>query len=353
MITDFYARHRRFLILLCLIVATEIPASAQPGELVPNGDFENFVRCPASIGGMQYSNVYGTWSSVTDWASPLLGSSPDYMNSCATSALTGVPLNFVGYRTARSGGGYVGIFTCANYRSEYIMTRLVRPMVKDSIYNVRFYTSPAGCGVIEGATSTATIVGVREIGASFSDTLVHFLRASDTAIPHAYHVVSPKDKKMTDTSKWYEVSGQYTAKGGERWMTIGRFVHPAEPVLYDTIRHSGRSSPYPYVFAYNYIEDVSVVRVAKKGVPTSVGSTSLQELVLSPNPANSRIRIEGLASIKSTLNVTISSINGQRVKQFQVIAPAEDHDISELGPGIYFVRMDIAGETIVRRLVKN
>ncbi|MBK9075019.1 MAG: hypothetical protein IPL77_08535 [Flavobacteriales bacterium] len=78
-----------------------LPGSGQ--NLVVNGDFEQFNTCP---------NFWNQLHQATGWSSA--GLSPDYFNSCDTTAFVGEE-NVVGYQHAASGFGYAGGYTWCEF----------------------------------------------------------------------------------------------------------------------------------------------------------------------------------------------------------------------------------------------
>src|SRR5690349_20165609 len=113
----------RSVIWLLIVLAISIPVSAQ--NLVPNGDFESINNCPSSLANIDYSAVYGSFSTVKGWIRPTLTGTSDYMNACATQTYTSTPKNFIGTLTPHSGSAYAGMimFQSGGYH-EYISARL-------------------------------------------------------------------------------------------------------------------------------------------------------------------------------------------------------------------------------------
>ena len=66
-------------------------------------------------------------------------------------------------------------------------------------------------------------------------------------------VVNDYDRVLDDTKAWMQISGVFTAKGGERFMTIGNFYPASQSNVVDL-----DSLTYLLPGAYYYIDDVSV-----------------------------------------------------------------------------------------------
>ena len=72
-------------------------------------------------------------------------------------------------------------------------------------------------------------------------------------------VVNDYDRVLDDTKAWMQISGVFTAKGGERFMTIGNFYPASQSNVVDL-----DSLTYLLPGAYYYIDDVSVTCLACK-----------------------------------------------------------------------------------------
>ncbi len=127
-------------------------------------------------------------------------------------------------------------------------------MKKDSIYCVSFWLSPTA-----KASFPANIVAVNEVGANFSDTMPYSTTAYHLTLP--YHVMNDTANHLDDTSQWYKIIGQYVAKGGEEWMTIGTFynsVFPAYSVIPPAVYNPNAGG----WTGYFYLDDVSVYQLS-------------------------------------------------------------------------------------------
>jgi WD40 repeat protein len=97
----------------------------------------------------------------------------------------------------------------------------------------------------------------------------------------------------------------------------------------------------------------------KSWVTSSVENKELLSVVsLSPNPADSRISINFGSEVGSSYDVSLFDLSGNKVGKIDSgILDTEqytiDYDISQLPAGVYFVRLDLAGEVITRKFVKE
>jgi len=200
-------------------------------NLVPNSNFETFASCPAAL---EQTNK------AAAWYSPTLDSS-DYFNACASAGVVGVPVNALGFQNAHSGSAYAGI-SCfgaiPGNRRAYIQVQLTDSLVAQRSYCISFYVSLAN-------TSGFALT---ELGAFLSSAQVGSL--TQAPLPFTPQISSPAHVYLRDTLNWMLISGNYTAQGGEKYITLGNFRDDASS---DTLRLNALSA-----VSYYYIDDVSV-----------------------------------------------------------------------------------------------
>ncbi len=95
-------------------------------------------------------------------------------------------------------------------------------------------------------------------------------------------------------------------------------------------------------------QPVTVVQAAST---VGIGSPVTEKLQVSPNPSKGRFRILALPDAGET-TVTLSEISGKTISR-ERIADIREHifDLSGHPAGIYFIRIDFAGSTEVRRII--
>ncbi len=103
-------------------------------ELVPNGGFELFIKCPEQPNQLKLAE---------GWSVPSFGGTPDYFCDCSDSnsfsGFVGVPINFGGHQNAFEGKCYAGMFFLSNEdfsQREYIQVKLKSPLRKATAYKV-------------------------------------------------------------------------------------------------------------------------------------------------------------------------------------------------------------------------
>ncbi len=215
---------------------------SQPVNLVPNPGFEDYRTCPT---GMQ--QIYR----AIHWTSPTAGT-PDYYHACFVpirGLLVDVPDNKMGYQTAHTGEAYAGIIVINDPEPliEYLMIKLLEPLVKDSTYCCEAYFSPADyCRF-----------GIDGIGFYFSPEAVQHQQWAPLEV--SPQIRNPAGRIIRDTKDWTLVSGAFKAKGGEQWLTIGHFKDRAAKSF--EYNPAGMKN----ILSYYFIDDVSVFLSSSDG----------------------------------------------------------------------------------------
>lgn len=224
-------------------------------NLVYNGDFELYNNCPTQLstpGDMQIEYCKG-------WYAPTQGTS-DYFNACNSSLpppnFTSVPNNVVGYQPAQSGQAYVGLIPIANFPGsgdfwfEYLQGKLIHPLEKTRTYFLSFYIS------VSNYANNEYFLKNHYFGAFFSEDSINRIdwKPFSQYLPQVYY---NENIYISDTTNWIYVSGEFTANGGEKYITIGMFK---DSTNLDTICSnppycSGDFSTYYYIDNVQLIEN--------------------------------------------------------------------------------------------------
>ena len=218
-------------------------------QSIINPDFETFSSCPTAQSQL---------IRATGWTQPTTFGSTDYMNVCTPlsgTSFTLAPLVL----TAQNGSGFAGAFMELNYNNgsttrykEYLTNKLSAPLVAGVTYRFSFYvahlygtTSPA-----KFAPSDISYVDLPSaeqgfLGAVFSTvsptnsnieaappgnaaSIVNSFGSGRTLIPASNANVYGAASR----NAWVKVILEYTAVGGEEYMTIGQF-RPGATVITD------------------------------------------------------------------------------------------------------------------------
>lgn len=208
-------------------------------QSIQNPDLELYTTCPT-----QQSRFI---NNVQNWLASLgtTAGTPDYYNSCGV-------FNLASYSTPiqpQSGAGFAGIYAEFNNTSftdykEYFTTQFSTPLVNGVTYSFSFYTNhlygaapanftPTGItlddlpdaeqGYLGLVFSTAAPVGANTGNGSGGNPRYNSIR-NDFGIGRA---LIPKTNTnvygAVSRNNWVKVILNYTAVGGEQFMTIGQF----------------------------------------------------------------------------------------------------------------------------------
>jgi hypothetical protein len=167
------------------------------------------------------------------------------------------------------------------------------------------------------------------IGAHFS---IDSISGSPTdTLNYILQVVNNPANLLLDTVNWMVVSGQFTAQGGEKFLTIGNF-YPNElsVVSYDTVVEQ------PGNFAYYFIDDVTVSKCSNFGTAVS-DLTETRSLQVYPNPASTEITVT-LPSNK-TASLQIVDAVGRVMHSVEIDSHQPVIDVSDFPDGLYFLKL--------------
>ena len=215
---------------------------AQYDNLIKNPGFEGKTS-PASttfaIGEQDFNDAVPSWKTLN---------SADYFNSNA-SECEGFPLAL-----AHTGEGRVGIIMGQKndtYR-EFIEGNLSQPLQKGKIYCVKFFV----------ALDHSCVMTSDNVGACLTSDPT-FTKGNDY-----YHFNPPTPQIVhkgiiTSEMNWVLISGYYTAKGGEQYITIGNFADKSQhaipvPGVTDLDNPRTPSTYHIWKNAFFYLDDVSV-----------------------------------------------------------------------------------------------
>jgi gliding motility-associated-like protein len=233
---------KRVFLLSIAVILSLVQVRAQL-NIVENGSFEIYSSCPNG-----YSTLFPQIIYAYGWRQPTAGTC-DYFNSCAPPLNdAGVPRNFFGRQPAKTGNAYAGLFAfldqtvfMPNLSREYIQTRTTRPLKADRNYYFEMFVSLADK---PGYRYT-----VNNIGACLTPDDIR--RPDADAFQYPPQVVS--SRFLDDTSGWMKISGVFTAKGGEQFLTIGRFGPN------DAAAVSNLPGDRNNLYSYYYIDDVKLI----------------------------------------------------------------------------------------------
>ncbi len=234
---------------------------AQKQNLIPNGDFEDFKRCPNDHG--QLGLLYG-------WFEPTFNKSSELYDECAVEWHYKTPKNGMGFQTPRSGTAYIG-FVFGNMSNEekyydyreYASAKLKQKLKKDKLYKLNFFLSLVD-------TSYAAI-SAQDVGIYFSkDSIAMPESHGFKSLPFQSSVKAHNTTGfLIDTINWMEIIFFYKALGDEKYITIGNFNDDIN-TSYQIVNNS---SIRAYPFSYYLIDDVSLYEIDI--IPQDIGLDSI------------------------------------------------------------------------------
>lgn len=240
---------------IIVIVVITISSNLQAQNLVRNGSFEKYYKCPNNYTEGKIKKFLPSWEVPTK-------GSPDYFNKCSKE-MVGVPQNFIGNIHAFEGVGYAGLVLLdtpegvrkeINYR-EYLQAQLAIPLQKNQLYVVKFYYSVAAYSKY----------GINRLGIHFSLNKINKKKG----------VINVKPQMQIDTmaiycnpGEWIQFSDTFRARGVEKFMTIGNF-YPDSKTKYIPNNISGYSDVLQQKIntnqvAYYYLDNLSIEKIDDK-----------------------------------------------------------------------------------------
>lgn len=267
---------KHWISLACFIaLSTTLPLRSQNDNenLIFNPSFEEHQRCPMKI------DALGVMREVDAWWQPSGGSS-DYFNVCGSRECN-VPRNKMGLQEAHSGEAYCGIYCSQEHYREYLQTELKEPLVAGKRYRVSFWASLADKSPYAVATIGALFTSERVEDSARSILMEREVASMEgrSSLSIATHfdpqISNPSNNILNNTKDWVEISGEFTAEGGERFLTIGNFF----PFNKSSVV-AMQGTNMPLSGAYYYIDDVSVVCLdTVTSVPEPLQKASVGEVI--------------------------------------------------------------------------
>lgn len=206
-------------------------------NLIMNPSFEEYWQCPTFLGQIDRCKYL---------SSPDRGS-PDYYNVCGTAPHASVPNAYYGHQEPKNGNAYVGLFHSFvnEYAKEYIQLSFSEELKPLKTYHFSIFVSVAD---ITGWSSDF-------FHFKFSDTLMVYNNA------YLYNFISPdiivENLDLTDPTEWVEVSFDYVAHGGEKYIIIGNFNLNLGTDAFLAFPSENNSNE----FAYFYLDDASIIEL--------------------------------------------------------------------------------------------
>ena len=198
-----------FLGLFFALVISSSWHSLSAQNLVINPGLEAYDNCPDDFGSLT--------KDAESIQAPTQGST-DYFNTCSSKMTAGG--NFMGYQKPREGNAYAGLYVYApkDYR-EYITVELKDSLLRGRTYKFSFYVSLA-----EKAEFAVSQFGLLFTGKTMNIQTRRNIPVDLMQKRGLNTYVSAGDPDyFTDKEGWMQITGEYMARGDEKYMTIGNF----------------------------------------------------------------------------------------------------------------------------------
>jgi OmpA-OmpF porin, OOP family len=212
-------------------------------NLILNPSFEDISACPLK---------YGELKKAKFWQSPSFAT-PDLFYNCDTVGQNTMWKIEVKNELSNTGNGFVGIVSLFDQyysHQEYIQGQLYAPLEKDKVYTLKFK--------IKIADSSNYFLN--EISIAFSKNAqlkTKWIRGYD--ILYCDNCVTIVDSSGLRKNQWIEVSSNYQARGGEKYITIGQFANTfSKKEFKESIKNNRFSKSKNGICSY-YIDDLSLL----------------------------------------------------------------------------------------------
>lgn len=273
--THMQNRDMQKLFSIVLFVFISMQSTSQEPDVVPfhyrpemdsinyvkNPSFEEFTVCPITIDRLK---------NATYWYIPpgAVLHSPEFFHRCSNEyeetfgLQVGVPKNFFGYQESRTGDGYIGISTFGKDKFiENVQTQLKQPLIKGEVYRIGMYVSLAEKSKYAHDRFTFCLT-------SHSKLEIQYRRHKGSS---NQHLICPNgamyrsDALLTDTLNWVNIEVEYTATGGEKYLTLGVFDRDVtwwerQRKIRNIFNKDWDTFETVVAGAYYYIDDVYVIR---------------------------------------------------------------------------------------------
>lgn len=245
--------HTRLLFVALLILSvpvmaqeedsTYISSPVDEGNMVKNGDFENYTG---------KLNKTGKFYLVDSW-DVLTSERADYFEAGNVIQSIGIPNNTYGEQEAYSGQHYAGInafsYDPKNLRS-YLFTELNSPLQKGQLYCVKYVVNLAD----------RSRFAIANLGAYFSDSKLE--NEDGDNVYFEAQINNEFQKVLKNSLKWELVCNVLTATGKEKYFAIGNFNTDSETIK-EKINASENLDAPQVQMAYYYIDYISVKPVKR------------------------------------------------------------------------------------------
>jgi hypothetical protein len=204
---------------------------------------------------------------------------------------------------------------------------LISPLSAGQLYCVSFWVKRANFRLASN-----------RMGVYFSHDSVHLVQTDP--LPYTPVVENPPSNMLSGSS-WMNISGSFTASGGEAYIILGNFSWDANT---DTLVVNSANSSH---IAYYYIDDISVT-----ACNVGVDENSADELIqLYPNPASEFLNVKFPPSLKVE-SIRMFSLDGREIK---ITDPLVENtlklDCRSYPPQVYYLSIQTSEGLMNRKVI--
>lgn len=204
----------------------------QSQNLVKNPSFEISNRCPKELGTLSEDAV--------SWRIPTSGTT-DYFTTCSQELSP--ESNFIGSQKPFDGESFAGLYLYApnDYR-EYLTAEFIAPLKKGESYKISFMVNLAEN--VEFAVNEFDVLLTKKLFKMDTSRNLDLFYIKSSLSTNYKRII--ESDFVADSDNWTKVSTTITAKGGERFLTLGNFrTNSGTKKL--VARKATRKSSYYYV----------------------------------------------------------------------------------------------------------
>jgi len=215
MLNPFFMNNQRIMFKLSgLIILIFCSFLSVAQNLILNGDFEEYTKCPKST-DFPGVKCFVEKSQVLKHVSNPNQGTFDFIHTCDEEDY---PRYRWGEEPPQSGEGYVGIAVYQDgfffIEGEFVQLEIKEPMKKGAIFQFEMYLS----------LGDKSYTAINSLGVCFSDSLVQQLKTKQLLFKPDIISYDFYENKVG----WKKYTGDYIAKGGEKYIIIGNFFSKNE-----------------------------------------------------------------------------------------------------------------------------
>ncbi len=225
-------------------------------NLLPNGDFENYISLPTSI---------GDWHKCSNWTNVngVIGSSPygtpDYLHTQGATGV-GLPNNIFATVMPFSGNAIMGFVTYSPYEwdfREYLSSQLLSPMIIGEKYTISFWLTNGASNYYNGYSSD-------RLGVKLSTNPMFQLTHEPLNVYPTFEILG-----QVWSNDWVNYTFTIIADSAYNHFTIGNFYYDfATTTVYQV--NSTLNTSYYFIDKVEIMQDDSISPNTPVNIPNQI-----------------------------------------------------------------------------------